>query len=168
MNSEITILKAGIHQIPIISSLANEVWPDAYRNILSVEQLDYMLDLIYSNDSLQRQMTNEQQRFLLIYLAQKPVGFAAFSMVAAPATFKLHKLYVRTDLQGSGLGKALLDEVEEQVKQQNGTALLLNVNRHNKAKSFYEKHGFVVIKEEDIDIGKGYFMNDYVMEKRLI
>ena len=32
---------------------------------------------------------------------------------------------------------------------------------------FYEKLGFSVVGEEDIDIGQGYFMNDFVMEKKL-
>ena len=50
---------------------------------------------------------------------------------------------------------------------ENARSLLLNVNRHNKAISFYKKYGFDIIAEEDIDIGNGYYMNDYVMEKKL-
>jgi ribosomal protein S18 acetylase RimI-like enzyme len=53
------------------------------------------------------------------------------------------------------------------IKQKGATSLLLNVNRNNPTKGFYEKLGFTVIKEEDIDIGNGYFMNDYVMEKKV-
>ena len=60
-----------------------------------------------------------------------------------------------------------MDEIEKTIIQRGAVSLLLNVNRQNKAKFFYEKLGFTVIKEEDIDIGNGYFMNDYVMEKRL-
>ncbi|MEI9808163.1 MAG: hypothetical protein WDO16_09960 [Bacteroidota bacterium] len=41
------------------------------------------------------------------------------------------------------------------------------MNRSNNAKLFYEKIGFIVIREEDIDIGNGYLMNDYVMEKQV-
>ena len=47
------------------------------------------------------------------------------------------------------------------------TSLQLQVNRDNAAKSFYEKLGFVILKEADFDIGNGYFMRDYVMEKKL-
>jgi ribosomal protein S18 acetylase RimI-like enzyme len=53
------------------------------------------------------------------------------------------------------------------VKSMGGDVLLLNVNRNNPAKSFYKKLGFTVIKEDDIDIGNGYFMNDYVMKLQL-
>ena len=57
--------------------------------------------------------------------------------------------------------------VTEEIKTLGGVSLQLNVNRNNKAKEFYERQGFAVIKEEDIDIGNGYLMNDYVMEKVL-
>ena len=53
------------------------------------------------------------------------------------------------------------------MKAKGGTTLQLNVNRQNNAKEFYEKMGFAVIGEEDIDIGSGYYMNDYIMEKKL-
>ena len=57
-----------------------------------------------------------------------------------------------------------LNYVITEIKKTGATSLQLNVNRHNKALHFYEKQGFKIIREEDIDIGEGYFMNDYVME----
>ncbi len=167
MHDQLIIRTANTNDILTIQSLAHKIWPDAYGNILTAEQLAYMLDLIYSPASLEKQMTVQQHHFLMAHIGKEPVGFAAFSKIEEPATFKLHKLYVRTDIQGKGLGRALLDEVINQVKQLNAALLHLNVNRHNKAKSFYEKQGFNVIKEEDVDIGNNYFMNDYVMEKKL-
>ncbi len=64
--------------------------------------------------------------------------------------------------------KKLLETVETVAKSMGAENLILNVNRKNKAKTFYEKNGFAVVREEDIDIGKGYFMNDYIMEKTLL
>jgi diamine N-acetyltransferase len=57
--------------------------------------------------------------------------------------------------------------VEEEVRILGATRLRLNVNRFNKAVGFYENFGFRVIGQEDIDIGQGYFMNDYIMEKNI-
>jgi ribosomal protein S18 acetylase RimI-like enzyme len=167
MTTSIIIKEATTTDIPVIASLARQIWPDAYGAILSAVQLEYMLDLIYSHPALQQQMEEQQQCFLIARIEDQPVGFAAFSKIAEPGTFKLHKLYVRTDIQGKGLGKALLDAVQERIKALHATTLHLNVNRHNKAKLFYEKNGFYVIKEDDIDIGNGYFMNDYIMEKKM-
>ena len=69
--------------------------------------------------------------------------------------------------QGNGTGKMLLEHVVNSIKEKDATALTLNVNRYNKARYFYEKHGFTIEEEVDIDIGEGYFMNDYIMELNL-
>ncbi len=70
-------------------------------------------------------------------------------------------------MQGKGVGKLLLQEVTDRAQQLGQDTLLLNVNRFNVAIDFYKRQGFYVIAEEDIDIGNGYFMNDYLMEKKL-
>ena len=167
MSNELIIRKAELEDINTIGFLAYQIWPAAYKDILTLDQLQYMLNLIYSPVSLRKQMTVSQHQFLIAELDDEPVGFASYSKMSEPSTFKLHKLYVRTDIQGKGLGKTLLEYVEELVKEADAKNLYLNVNRHNKARSFYEKMGFVIIKEEDIDIGNGYLMNDFVMEKLL-
>ena len=166
MEIEVTIRYANTEDINTIGFLAHQIWPNAYGNILSEEQLQYMLKLIYSPEALKKQM-QQGHTFLLAVLDEEPVGFASFSKIKEPGVYKLHKIYVKTDIQGKGLGKALIDAVTEEIKPANATALYLNVNRHNKAKTFYERFGFAVLKEEDVDIGNGYFMNDYVMEKKL-
>ena len=167
MENEVIIRYADSEDINTIGFLAHEIWPKTYGQILSEAQLQYMLHLIYAPSSLKKQMQVQKHQFLLAELDEEPVGFASFSASTVQGVYKLHKIYVRTDIQGKGMGKALIDAVVEAIKPLKATSLHLNVNRHNKAKTFYEKFGFQVIGEEDIDIGNGYFMNDYVMEKRI-
>ncbi len=160
------IVPAGIEDIPVIRSLAYSIWPIAYGNILSKDQMDYMLELFYSESSLQQQIQHHQ--FLIINYNEQPVGFASFSLKESSGNiFKLHKLYVLTDHHGSGFGKTLLHEVVGQSKNAGGKFLQLNVNRNNSALQFYLKNNFEILAEEDIDIGKGYFMNDYIMQREL-
>jgi diamine N-acetyltransferase len=164
---QLEIRFADEEDIYAIERLAGQIWPFAYKEILSPEQLDYMLQLIYSPDALKDQMS--QHQFLIAEIEKIPVGFASYSPIDIEnnAVFKLHKLYVLPNLHGKGLGKALLDFITEEIIAAGATTLRLNMNRHNKAKKFYERYGFVIIKEEDIDIGNNYFMNDFVMEKSL-
>jgi ribosomal protein S18 acetylase RimI-like enzyme len=75
---------------------------------------------------------------------------------------------VHQSTQGQGIGKQFIDHIIAQLQPQQFHTLRLNVNRYNKARFFYEKLGFVITKEEDIDIGNGYYMIDYVMEKKLV
>ena len=163
--SKLTIRDATKEDISLIRELTFKVWPQTYSNILSEEQLNYMLELLYSKSSLEKQM-NDHHRFIIIYDATKPVGFASFSEIHR-GIYKLHKIYLLPQQQGKGTGRLLIDYVINNILQEGAQLLQLNVNRHNKAKDFYEKLGFTVIKEEDIDIGNGYYMNDFVMEKNL-
>lgn len=162
----VTIRLANTEDITTVERLAREIWPVTYGDILSQDQLDYMLDLIYDNALLRDQLLNQQHTFLMAELNGEPVGFAVYSTVAT-GVCKLHKIYVHQKTQGQGIGKQLIDYIVNQLRSQHFHTLRLNVNRQNKARYFYEKLGFAVAKEEDIDIGKGYFMVDYVMEKKL-
>jgi diamine N-acetyltransferase len=160
-----TIRKASAGDIPLIRELCLKVWPQTYASILSQEQIDYMLDEMYSPSSLQKQMDSGSQ-FILVYDGKEPVGFAAY-FEKGLSVFKLDKLYILLSQQGRGTGRFVIDNITAEIKQKGATALQLQVNRYNKAKSFYEKLGFVVIDEKDFDIGNGFFMNDYIMEKQL-
>ena len=168
----ITYKLASIQDIGIIREIAEKTWFTTYEPILGKEQPKYMFDLIYSYEGLEEQMIAGQIFVLQYALANQsegtsPVAFASYSIkLGGKDTYKLNKLYLDPSLQGAGLGKKMIIEVEGQVKNIGGKWLELNVNRYNKARFFYEKMGFEIVAEEDIPIGD-YFMNDYVMRKPL-
>jgi len=163
----IDIKAACLDDLVIIQKIAYETWPSAYLDILGKEQLDYMLEKIYSLSSLEHQFSVLKHRFIIVFDDQTPVGFASYGVHENSSIFHLNKIYVLPDQQGKNLGKLILDYVITDIKSSGATALQLNVNRNNKAIQFYEKQGFKIIRKEDIDIGFGYFMNDYVMELSL-
>lgn len=165
MENELLIREAGIDDINTIGFLAQEVWPLTYSEILTPDQISYMMNLFYSPESLENQM--QKHVFLLAELNTEPVGFASFSPLEEAGIYKLQKLYVKTGIQGRGLGRALIGYIVDEIRPSGAKALDLNVNRNNKAKSFYEKLGFEVLREEDIDIGNGYWMVDYVMRLKI-
>lgn len=161
----LTLRRAYEKDIPLIRDMTMKVWPQTYSTILTPDQISYMLEMMYSEQSLSKQM-KEQHEFIIVDDGNEPVGFASFSQTE-PGIYKLHKIYILPALQGKGAGKFVIGEVIKAIARKGGKALQLNVNRNNKAKDFYEKLGFTVIREEDIDIGNNYFMNDYVMEKKI-
>ncbi|MFY0254402.1 GNAT family N-acetyltransferase [Chitinophaga sp. 30R24] len=161
------IKAATVNDIPVIQDLTNKIWPPTYQAILSSEQITYMINMMYSTAALQRQISELEHQFLILTDNDTPIGFAAYSTTAEPTVYKLHKIYLDPNYQGKGVGKLLLLQVAEQVKDLGAAILELDVNRFNKAKQFYEKQGFTVYKEKDTDIGNGYLMEDYVMRKPL-
>jgi RsiW-degrading membrane proteinase PrsW (M82 family)/ribosomal protein S18 acetylase RimI-like enzyme len=161
----LTIRSAAPDDIELIRGLCLEVWPQTYAAILEPAQIQYMLDRMYSPLALQKQF-DDGHRFLIISNAGVPIGFASFSETG-PTVFTLHKIYILPVQQGRGIGRDVITFVTGEIRSLGATALRLNVNRHNKARAFYEKLGFTAIYDEDIDIGNGYFMNDHVMEFRM-
>jgi GNAT superfamily N-acetyltransferase len=163
-----TIKVAHKKDLPTIQMLAKKIWPDTYGNILPAGQLEYMLELIYNPESLYRQMSISHHVFLILYFDSRPSGFASYSIDDAGKKAKLHKIYVDQDLQGKGFGKYLLEDVATRVRSAGCTILELDVNRRNRARSFYEKQGFKVKAEKDTDIGNGFWMRDYVMAREIV
>lgn len=155
-----------LEQLEIVRSLAYTIWPDTYGSILSDQQLTYMLDKIYAIPSLQQQQQNGQY-FVLVEENGVYYGFASYQINYMEGKTKLHKIYVLPQTQGKGIGKFLLQYVEAVVGENKNESLLLNVNRFNKAIDFYKRQGFEVVGEENIDIGEGCLMEDYIMEKQI-
>lgn len=165
----IEILDATEFHLPIIRSIAYRTWPETFESILTPDQIMYMLEQMYSIESLKDQTQNKGHQFIVVKIGPDYYGFSSIepNYSAQPQT-KIHKIYVLPEAQGKGIGKALFAEITKRALQAGNQKLLLNVNRNNKATHFYQGIGFSIVDTEDIDIGNGYFMNDFVMEKSIL
>ncbi len=165
MSITLHIREAGVHDIAIIREIANITWPDAYGTYISQAQLDYMLDMMYSDASLIEQI-NKGHQFYIAEHNNTAVGFASVSQEADNAC-KLNKLYVLPTAQKTGAGKALLQKSIDYAISHAANCLYLQVNKQNNAQHFYSKHGFTVREASILEIGGGYIMDDYIMELAL-
>ncbi|MBZ4187739.1 GNAT family N-acetyltransferase [Niabella beijingensis] len=160
-----SIRKAARHEAPVIHQLALDIWPKAFEEILTEPQIAYMLDRMYALPVLEAEMDRGVEYFILNHDG-KDAGYTAIEQ-KDPTSWKLHKIYLSQGLHGKGLGKYQLQTMEAVAGGYGAVYLYLNVNRHNKALGFYKSQGYEVIKTEDIDIGNGFFMNDYQLRKHL-
>jgi ribosomal protein S18 acetylase RimI-like enzyme len=150
-----------------VRELAQLIFPATYENIVTVGQVDYMMNLFYTPEALLSQQDSGQV-FLIIYFKGEAAGYASYTRLNERGEFKLNKIYLDNRMQGKGLGRFLLYDVIRRVTAEGGRILRLNVNRFNKAVGFYRKMGFTVLKEELLDIGGGHFMDDYVLQIKII
>ncbi len=151
----------------IIQDLAKVVWPHTFGEILTADQIEYMLNWMYSIESLESKF-EEGHFFRLLYDDEQPIGFAHLEKEHPQADcYRVHKLYLLPNQQGKGLGKLMLDFIEKEALKYGLSKVHLNVNRFNRSVQFYLKMGFEVIEEVNNDIGEGYLMEDYVMLKAI-
>ena len=156
------------HELSLTRNLAEKIWPSAYGTILSKEQLSYMLNWMYSIETLEKSF-DKGNEFYCAFDNDLPLGFLELEFSNEKTDYvKLQKIYVLPSEQKNGLGTKLLQFGIIHSKNKGANKIILQVNRDNKAVDFYLKNNFSIISEEDFPIGNGYYMNDYVMEKTLI
>ena len=163
-----TIRKATTEDIPLIHKMAQEVFPATYADILSPDQLDYMMEWMYSPENIRQQMEKEGHVYLLAYEECEAAGYVSVQP-EGENLFHLQKIYVLPYFQKARCGRFLFQEAIKYIKEVHPTPcrMELNVNRHNPALGFYEHMGMRKVREGDFPIGNGYYMNDYIMGMEL-
>lgn len=160
--------EASEKDIPLIQDLARKSWEVAFKDILSKDQIEYMLDQMYSDKELDAHLNhNPNFHYYILQNGEIPVGYVGFEHHYKTELTKLHRIYLLPEEKGKGYGKTGIDFVKQKTEDSGDTRLLLTVNKENQAKAVYEKQGFIVIEEVVVDIGNGFVMDDYVMEYTL-
>jgi diamine N-acetyltransferase len=165
----IHIVRASADLLPEIQNIAYQTWPKTFSNILSPEQINYMLNWMYDLKSLETQLKDKNHIFLLAEENGKFLGFASYETnYKGTGKTKIHKIYILPEAQGKGVGKKLIQFMEKAALENENKMLFLNVNKFNQgAIDFYSRIGFYEAFKEVIDIGNGFIMDDLVMELKL-
>lgn len=148
------------------SRLAHITWREHYASLLSPDQIEYMLETMQSPGPIKRQM-EEGYVYCLVRRAARPIGYVAYKMNDPAPKMFVSKIYLLKDERGRGFFRDILALLEERARAARQESTWLTVNRGNPSADIYRKCGFETVREQDVDIGGGYEMNDFVMEKRV-
>jgi prolyl-tRNA editing enzyme YbaK/EbsC (Cys-tRNA(Pro) deacylase)/ribosomal protein S18 acetylase RimI-like enzyme len=168
-NSEVRLVPAGREDLPMIEDMARETWWHHFPGIISNAQIRYMLDNMYSLGGMEQEMEGGHADYRFIQQGSERVGFCSFGMAENGSGMKIHKLYVLPGYQKRGFGRRALRCIESLCREQGATSLILAVNKGNGAAiHLYRCEGFVIQDSVSVDIGGGFVMDDYLMEKQLV
>lgn len=143
-------------------ALATAIWQAAYKDILSQEQIDYMLPMMYAPAVIAREV-REGIAYEFAVDGEKRIGIVSYGPYGE-GVMKLHKLYLLSSYHGHGVGSQMLQHVISAVRVAGAKRLVLNVNKQNaRAIKAYKRNGFVVLADVKNDIGHSFYMDDYVM-----
>ena len=149
-------------RIAAVAALAREIWTQHYVPIIGAAQVGYMLEKFQSAEAIARQIAAEGYEY---HLAPE-AGYVALVPDLVNKSVLLSKIYVRSSLRGTGLGRALLAFAEKRCRELGCAELWLTVNRNNAGSiAFYERMGFRKTNEMVTDIGAGFAMDDWRMAK---
>ena len=163
-----TLQKATEKDIPLIQELAEKSWRANYPGILSAKQIDFMLDLMYSEKEIKSQFENPNYHYYFILNEENDrVGIMGFENSYEPKTTKLHRIYLLKETKGKGLGKFALQFLKKEVEKLGDNRIILNVSKENPALDFYKSQNYKVYREGIFEIGNGFVMDDYLLEYKI-
>jgi diamine N-acetyltransferase len=149
-----------------VSALAGEIWRQHYPGIIGVAQIEYMLKQRYAPRVIRAELQRTAVWWDKLLAGNEIIGFASYFLTEQPGEMKLDKLYVCQPHQRKGYGALLLDRACASARARSCSTLTLAVNKHNRhAIAAYLKYGFRVREAAVKDIGSGFVMDDYIMEK---
>jgi RimJ/RimL family protein N-acetyltransferase len=147
-----------------ISVLAKNIWTEHYTPIIGLDQVNYMLEKFQSEIAIQNQINIDNYKYYLIIYENTAIGY--LSIKNNDDALFLSKIYIDKSCRGKGFGKIAINFIEEQAKDLNCQTIYLTVNKYNiNSIMAYQKIGFIKTEELFIDIGNGYVMDDFRMEK---
>ena len=146
----------------LICALAKKIWNEHYPEIITQEQIDYMLDTWYNPTLIAQQIADQTQDYWMVTLAgaDQPCGYLALSKKDDQGGYYLNKFYLEG--RGKGIGAAAFRQAIALYPDLK--TLRLNVNRRNiKSVNFYFKMGFKIESVFDLPVGDRYIMDDFIM-----
>jgi GNAT superfamily N-acetyltransferase len=155
-----------VQQFDVVAGLAHEIWYEYYVPLIGRAQVDYMVSKFQSSGAMAGQM-REGYEYYLAERDGRPIGYCAVQPQPAESSLFLSKLYLLRDARGAGTGRVCMEFIEQLARRRGLTLLWLTVNKGNPAVKAYERLGFRIAADLVMDIGGGFFMDDYRMEKSL-
>jgi diamine N-acetyltransferase len=154
----------GTAQIADVARMAREVWHEYYVPLIGQAQVDYMVARFQTAGAIQSQIQSGYEYFQ-VQQAGESIGYVAIRDDAADRRVFISKLYVLAAHRKSGAGRKVLGLIERIARERGAAHLWLTVNKANPSVRAYERLGFTIAEAMVVDIGGGFVMDDYRMEK---
>ena len=155
-------------EVESLCALARSIGRDHYPPIIGPAQTEYMLAQRYTPDIVRAELDRDDLWWDIVRDEGAMVGFASSFVLEPARTVKLDKLYVDSARQRMGYGGALLRHVLDRASRLGFSNVVLAVNKHNaSAINAYRKHGFTIAEAVVKDIGGGFVMDDYIMQRQV-
>lgn len=154
-----------------LARLADEIWHEYWPAIIGQAQTDYMVNRFQSLEAIKRDMECARYEYWLIRLRDSGelVGYTGGHEEPETNRYFISKIYLRKEHRGKGFARETIIHYEALAAKRGLFALYLTVNKHNvQGIRAYRGLGFLTIDAVETDIGDGFVMDDYIMEKEVL
>ena len=163
-----TLIKVSTYRsITELARLAGEIWNEYFPPLIGQDQVDYMVEKFQSIEAINEQI-NSGYDYYFISDHDQNVGYTGLIGQPDRGAIQISKLYLLKDWRGRGIAGQVLESISAMALQGGYNKLYLTVNKYNHlAINAYEKYGFSRVGDIVMDIGGGFVMDDFEMQKVL-
>ena len=152
-----------------LAALADEIWHEYWPALIGEAQTDYMVERFQSLAAIERDMAEHAYEYWFLQAEDdgRIVGYTGGHVEVQTNRFFISKIYLLAEERGRGFAKETVRFYEGLCRERNLEAMYLTVNKGNELGiRAYLGTGFRTIDAVETDIGNGFIMDDYIMEKR--
>lgn len=167
---EIVFEAVGPRDVEELAELAGSIWREFWTDRLGSGQTEYMIDRFQSRSAIERDMREHAYEYWLLRSAEdgRVVGYTGGCVEPATNRFFVSKIYLLAAERGKHFASAAVRFYDALCRERGLSAMYLTVNKGNELGiRAYEGNGFAVIDAVETDIGSGFIMDDYIMERRV-
>lgn len=153
-----------------LAELAEGIWFDYWPDLIGADQTRYMVEQFQSLDAIRRDMDRNAYEYWFVCAADdgRVVGYTGGHVEPETNRFFISKIYLLASERGRHFASAIVRFYEDLCRERGLGAMYLTVNKGNELGiRAYKGNGFSTIDAVETDIGDGFVMDDYIMEKRV-
>lgn len=164
-----------------LATLAAEIWGEYWPARIGQAQTDYMVEKFQSLAAIRRDMSEHAYEYWFLcvpadqstsaYRAEGGlaiVGFTGGHVEPETDRFFISKIYLLAPERGKHYASRVVEFYTQLCLDRGLRAMYLTVNKHNEMGiRAYVAKGFETIDSVVTDIGQGFVMDDFIMEKRV-
>ena len=155
-------------QIDTVTILAHKIWHEYFGPMIPAEALDHIIENVQSKQAITSQIEDGYDYYLVESSENEHAGYFAISIASNKNELVLSKLYFLPSERGKGLGRNVINHLENVAKDHGIERITLTVFEKNvQAMQIYESMGFTVSGSIFKNLGNGVELTDYTMEKKV-
>lgn len=168
--------RAGIvGDAPFIAEIGGSVFAATFGHSMSETDLNTYLQESYSVEAITSDLKNSLMDFIIAYNEHdRVVGFAQMTqgtsepcVADADLPVELQRIYLHQDFHGLGIGKRLIQEIENIARHKGFITMWLGVWEENfKAQKVYQNAGYIKVGDHGFKMGD-CVQTDWIMSKTL-
>lgn len=158
-------------QIVGLSQIADEIWHEYWPALIGEAQTDYMVEKFQSEEAIRRDMAENNYEYwiLLDGDTEEVVGYTGGHEEPETNRYFISKIYLFESQRGKGYARQVVDFYNDLCLERNLHAMYLTVNKGNElGVRAYKGTDFEIIDAVETDIGKGFIMDDFIMERKAV